>query len=284
MPFNGQPDDFIPYARENLEDLQNQLSVWALEWLEMNCVSWRWFTPTRRTLGEIFGVATDHSAADVAKAYEHFDANPGDRNVADVRVPGERGEVKFSILRTPHADIYESYWGRHVGSFWTWFTYRLRQFADRLDARMIGILRSVANKVQHTDLSTGARVDQLRDLSIMLSRRAGWLIHETAAVRIEGDLTAAGLGAPLTTITPSSRSERGDLKAPYSEFSPATCILRDEALGYHYVVADSTRVTVRVINDDSADLGFDVWTGFGLDTTTGRVKAMTFDLGVREGI
>lgn len=286
MPFNGDPIDFIPYARENPNEIQEQLETWAWEWLETNCASWRWWQPTRRTLAEIFGVPTGHEAGDVARAYAHFDANPKDLNIADVTEKGERGEVNFSILRSPHSDNYIAAHGKDAGSFWAWFQYLLAKLAAKLDNRVVQVLRSVYARIDHHDLSSApVSTSQLKAMSILIPERAGWLIHSTAASRItDGPLNSTTMGSPVVVVSPPPPSLDDPDKVTSDIFVPSTCLVRSERLGHHFAVADSMRCRIDITSDTEATIDLDLWTGVGLDITTGKVKAVGFDLGVKEGI
>jgi hypothetical protein len=285
MPFSGDPTEFIPYARDNHDELANQLEVWAWEWLETNCATWRWWAPTRRSLAEIFGVGPDHQAGDIARAYTHFDKNPKDLNVADVVEPGERGEVGFSILRTPDTQTYQVDQGELAGSFWGWFHFMMIKLADKLDNRMLQIIRSVYSRLHHNDLPQGASATELKLMSIEIPDRAAWLIHETAAGRItDGPLNSTTLGAPVVQVRPFPADPNDPSKIPSSMFLPSTCIVRSERLGYHFAVADSLRVKIDPTSEIEATIDIDIWSGIGVDTTTGKVNAVAYDLGVKEGI
>jgi hypothetical protein len=278
MPFSGDPTEFIPYARDNHDELANQLEVWAWEWLETNCATWRWWAPTRRSLAEIFGVGPDHQAGDIARAYTHFD-------VADVVEPGERGDIGFSVLRSPVTDAYNVEIGEKVGSFWDWFHYLMGGVAASLDSRMLQIIRSVYSRLRHNDVSAGASATELKLMSIEIPDRAAWLIHEAAAARItDGPLNSTTLGAPVVMVRPVHGDVQDRDHIPSHLFLPSTCIVRSERLGYHFAVADSLRVKVTPTSDTDATVDVDLWSGIGVDTTTGKVNAVAYDLGVKEGI
>ena len=280
MPFDGSYEDLIPALKRDPEGTIEQLTVFAWEWLEINCVALRWTPAYRITLAEVFGVDADSPAADIQAARAHFAAHPNDLKVAEMRDQGTHGQVDYTIVRTP-AEVNSfdtSIADQMAPTFWDWFgMYAIRLLADAIDRRVTNILNSMPGRIVHKDFSgLDLNPEIMRQTAMAeLSNPAMWLVHRTAAARISPyDLNSANMGSPVIVMGFDDSNV----------FSPDTCVVRDEQSGVHVLVADSLSITASILSDSRVDFGLDIWGGMGVDISTGKAKGVVFDLGIKTGV
>jgi hypothetical protein len=275
-PFTGSPVGLLDSVKSDPVAFNAILGVWTLEWLENVATTMKWWPPTRRSLAEVFGVALDAPAANVDAARAHFAANPKDVLVANVVEPGVKGDVKFSILRTPVtakssiADLLKT-----GESFWDWYTRDiLTPLAFAVDTRVLGVLDSVISRATLLDASKpGEQVT-----SVMVSAcdlvvyPEAWLLSAAIKARLSANpLLARDVGARVVVGAPKA-----------SALPHKTCVLRGGFCGHHVVIADAVWPRITMGDKGTFEVTTEIWHGLGIDTTAprGEINFAAIDYGV----
>lgn len=275
-PFTGSPVGLLDSVKSDPVAFNAILGVWTLEWLENVATTMKWWPPTRRSLAEVFGVALEAPAANVDAARAHFAVNPKDVLVANVVEPGVKGDVKFSILRTPVtakssiADLMK------IGeSFWDWYTREvLTPLAFAVDTRVLGVLESVISRASLLDASKpGEQVT-----SVMISAcdlvvyPEAWMLSAAVKTRLSANpLFAKDTGASVVVGAPKA-----------SALPHKTCVLRGGFCGHHVVIADAVWPRITMGDKGTFEVTTEIWHGVGIDTTSprGEINFAVIDYGV----